>query len=187
MTPYEALSYKLLSLKLINSINRFQPMTNGTIITRIQDAIVMGSEIVESAQNEVMWLAPRPTLVYASQFGIIEKFQTLIQKGVTVRGISDLSYVYIDTVRELLDIGQNVRHFEKYQGVFMVLGDGRKSISTISVDAENLSIDDPVVAFWCEDPTYIEYLTSTFELVWEQAIPAAQRIEELLKEGPPDT
>jgi hypothetical protein len=27
---------------------------------------------------------------------------------------------------------------------------------------------------------------STFELVWEQAVPAAERIEELLKEGPPD-
>jgi hypothetical protein len=26
---------------------------------------------------------------------------------------------------------------------------------------------------------------STFELLWEQAVPAAQRIEELLKEDPP--
>ena len=31
-----------------------------------------------------------------------------------------------------------------------------------------------------------DYLVSTFELLWEQSIPAAQRIEELLKEGPLD-
>jgi len=35
------------------------------------------------------------------------------------------------------------------------------------------------------DSTYIEYLISTFELLWNRAVPAAQRIEELLKEGPP--
>ncbi|MGB8310241.1 MAG: hypothetical protein WCE81_00035 [Halobacteriota archaeon] len=39
---------------------------------------------------------------------------------------------------------------------------------------------------WCDDTTYAAYLISTFELLWEQAIPAAQRIEELLKEGHPD-
>ncbi len=175
-----------MSLKLINSVN-YSPvmMANGTIITSVKDAIAIGSEIVESAENEVIWLAPRPTLVYASQFGITEKFKTLIQKGGHVRGIVDFSYLYIDTVRELLDIGQSVRHSEKYQGVFMVVGDKRKSISSISVDGESLSIDDPVVALWSEDPTYAEFLMSTFELLWEQAIPAAQRIEELLKEVPP--
>jgi len=36
-----------------------------------------------------------------------------------------------------------------------------------------------------DDPTYIKYLVSTFELLWKLAIPAAQRIEELLKEGAP--
>jgi len=36
-----------------------------------------------------------------------------------------------------------------------------------------------------DDPAYAAYLMSTFELLWEQAIPAAQRIEELLKEVPP--
>jgi len=158
-------------------------MTDGTVIENVKDTIALGSEIVESAENEIMWIAPRPKLVYASQFGIIEIFKTLIQNGVRVRGISDLSYLYIDTVHELLDIGQDVRHFEKYQGVFIIVVDGRKSISTISVNAENLSIDDHVVALWSDDPTHAEYLMSIFETAWEQAIPTAQRIEELLKEG----
>jgi len=58
-------------------------------------------------------------------------------------------------------------------------GTERESISTMSVDVQSLSIDTPVVALWSDDPTYAEYLTSTFEIVWEQSVPAAQRIEEL--------
>ncbi|HXY88916.1 MAG TPA: hypothetical protein VEG44_10780, partial [Candidatus Acidoferrales bacterium] len=61
-----------------------------------------------------------------------------------------------------------------------------ESISSMSVDAKSLSVDTPIVALWSEDPTYAEYLVSAFEMAWEQAIPAAERIEELLKEGPPN-
>jgi hypothetical protein len=69
----------------------------------------------------------------------------------------------------------------------MLVGDRKESISSISIDAESLSIDTPVVALWSwsDNPTYAEYLMSTFETAWEQSVPAAQRIEELLKEGPP--
>jgi ATP-dependent protease HslVU (ClpYQ) peptidase subunit len=84
-----------------------------------------------------------------------------------------------------LDAGQDVRHFDKHQEIFMVIAD-KKSISTISVNAESLSIDTPIVALWSDNPSYAKYLMSTFEMAWEQSIPAAQQIEELLKEGPPD-
>jgi len=84
-----------------------------------------------------------------------------------------------------LDNGVEVRHFPQYQGIFMLVGDGRESISSVSIDVRSLSIDTPVVALWSDDPTYAEYLMSIFETTWEQAIPAAERIEELLREGPP--
>jgi hypothetical protein len=160
-------------------------MTDGTIIQSVTDAIAVISQIVESAENEVAWLVPRPSLVYAPQFGIIEKSKILIQSGVCIQGIVDFSYPYIDIIRQLLDAGQDVRHFDKYQGIFMVVAD-KKSISSMSVNRESFSIYTPIVAFWTEDPTYAEYLMSNFETAWDQAIPAAQRIEELLKEGPPD-
>jgi len=67
----------------------------------------------------------------------------------------------------------------------MVVAD-KESISSINVDFKNLWLDTPIVALWSNDPTYADYLMSTFELAWEQAVPAAQRIEELLKEGPPN-
>jgi hypothetical protein len=159
-------------------------MTDGTIITSVTDAIAVISQIVESAQNEVVWLVPRPSLAYALQYNIIENSKVLTQRGVRIRGIVDFSHPYIDIIRKLLDAGQDVRHSDKYQAVFMVVAD-TKSISSMGIDAESLSLDTPVVALWSDDPTYAEYLMSNFETAWEQAVPATQRIEELLKEGPP--
>ena len=66
----------------------------------------------------------------------------------------------------------------------MLVGDEKESISTMTVNAHNVSIDAPVVALWSDNPAYAEYLMSTFETAWEHAVSAAQRIEELLKEGP---
>jgi hypothetical protein len=160
-------------------------ITDGTIITNITDAIAIVSQILESAENEVIWLVPRASLPYALRYNIIEKSKPLIQSGVRMRGIADFSYPYIDMLQKLLYAGQDVRHFSKYKGIFMVVAD-KKSISSMSIDVENLSLDTPIVALWNDDSTYTEYLMSTFELAWEQAVPAAQRIEELLKEGPPN-
>lgn len=101
-----------------------------------------------------------------------------------MRGIADFSYQYINEVQEWLDDGIDVRYYPQYQGMFMLVGDERKSISSMSIDVERLSVNTPVVALWSDEPTYAEYLTSTFETVWEQSVPAGQLIEELLKEGP---
>ncbi|HXY87090.1 MAG TPA: hypothetical protein VEG44_01480, partial [Candidatus Acidoferrales bacterium] len=60
------------------------------------------------------------------------------------------------------------------------------SISAISADINHVSLNEPLSAIWTHDLTYADYLASTFELLREQAIPAAQRIDELLKEGPPE-
>ena len=160
-------------------------MADGTIITSVTDALAICSNIIESANNEVVYLSPPSLLVLASQFSLREKTKMLIQKAGRVRGIADFSYQYIEEMREILDIGTDVRHVDQYQGIFMLVGDRKESISSMSIDVESLSIDTPLVALWSDDPTYAEYLMSTFEIAWEQSVPAAQRIEELLKEGPP--
>ncbi len=161
-------------------------MANGTIITSVTDVLAICSSIIESANNEIVYLSPPSLLVLASQFSLSEKTKRLIQRGGGARGIADFSHPYIKEIRDSLDNGEDMRYFPQYQGTFMLVGDRQESISSINVDAESLSIDTPVVALWSDDSTYAEYLMSTFELAWERAVPAAQRIEELLKEGPLD-
>ncbi len=160
-------------------------MANGTIITSVTDVLAIGSSIIDSANNEIVYLSPPSLLVLASKFGLSEKTKRLVQRGGVARGVADFSYPYINEIRDSLDNGEDIRYFPQYQGTFMLVGDREESISSMNVDAESLSIDTPVVALWSDDSTYAEYLTSTFELAWEQSVPAAQRIEELLKEGSP--
>jgi hypothetical protein len=159
-------------------------MANETIITTVTDVLAIGLSIIESANNEVVYLSPPSLLVLASQFSLAEKSKLFIQKGGRVRGIADFSYPYIKEIQQRLDTGADVRYFPQYQGTFMLVGDRKESISSMSIDAESLSIDTPVVALWSDNAIYAEYLVSTFDLAWEQSVAAVQRIEELLKAGP---
>jgi hypothetical protein len=159
-------------------------MTDGTIITSVTDGLAVCTSIVESAKEDVVYISPPSLLVLGSQFGLREKTERFIQNGGRLRGIADFSYQYIDEMRELLDMGTDLRHFPQYQGVLMIVGDRRESVSSMGVAAKRFSIDSPIVLLWSDDPTYAEFLVSAFETTWEQAVPAAQRIEELLREGP---
>jgi len=52
------------------------------------------------------------------------------------------------------------------------------------INIEALSLDDQVVAFWSEAPTYAEYLLSHFDQAWAQGVDAQEQIRELLEQGP---
>ena len=90
-------------------------MADGTIITSITDALAVCTSMVESTNNEVVYISPPSLLILGSQFGLHEKIKTLVQKRGRVRGIADFSYQYIGEMRELLDIDTDVRHFPQYQ------------------------------------------------------------------------
>jgi len=159
-------------------------MTSGTIIESVKDAIAVASTILEFAEKEVCWLVPAPLLVLAAHFNLNDKSRVLMQKGGHERGITEISPLYVELVSELIDIGINVRHVEHYSGAFMVVGDGRQSISAIDVNVEDLSLDDKIVAFWTENPDYAAYLLSSFDKTWAEATDAQKRIQELSEDGP---
>jgi hypothetical protein len=138
-------------------------MARGTIVKSIKDAIAVASTIIESAEREIAWLVPAPMLAIGAPYNIDEKSKVLIQKGGRARAITSISPPYVETVRQHLDFGEDVRHVEKYDGVFFLIGDKTQSISSIHVNAEDLSVDDTIVAFWSQDPTYAGYLLSNFE------------------------
>jgi hypothetical protein len=85
-------------------------------------------------------------------------------------------------VRELLQIGEQVRHIDKH-GVMFVVFDRKHSMTAISNPAR-VSLNAPMAALWTDDPNYAEYLAATFEMLWKQSVPADQRIKELLEGSP---
>jgi hypothetical protein len=159
-------------------------MAKGTIIKSVKDALAVGSSIIESAKNEIVWLLPPAMVVFAAQYSIAKKSKNLIENGGHIRSIFQISPQYAELAQSLLDIGENIRHVDQYEGVFFLVGDKKQSISSMHVNVEALSLDDQVVAFWSEAPTYAEYLLSHFDQAWAQGVDAQERIRELLKQGP---
>jgi hypothetical protein len=151
-------------------------MVRETIIDTVKDAIAVASTVIESAERELAWLLPAPMLVMGAQYNI--KSKGLIQKGGRVRGITTISPPYVETVRELLDTGVDMRHLENYTGSFMLIADRSQSISSIYLNVEDLSLDDKIVAFWTDDADYAEYLLANFETVWAESTDAQKRIHE---------
>jgi hypothetical protein len=128
--------------------------------------------------------APKHGLAGASLVGINDVVRGLVQRGGSVRGVTDISYAEIELAQELLDVSEEVRHFAGYRGMFYAVFDKKYCLSAIKIDIRRLSVNEPASMLYVDDPTYADYLGSTFELLWEQAVPANLRIAELLKQGP---
>ena len=155
------------------------------ILKSVREIVTVSISSLTSAEHELLFVVPADMLVIASLYGINEESKKLIECGGRVRGISDISYTYIEPAQELLNIGEDIRHYDQYQGLFFGVIDRQICFSSINADISRISLDEPSILLWTTDPIYAEYLASTFEMLWERSVPAAQRIEELLKEGPP--
>jgi hypothetical protein len=159
-------------------------MAKGTIIESVKDALAVGSSLVESATNEIVWLLPPALLVLAAQYSIHDKTRTLIERGGRVQGMFCISSPYVELARSLLDVGQDIRHIDHHEGVFFLVGDKKQSISSLHISPEDISLDDRIVAFWSVDPSYAEYLLSDFESGWRQSVDAREIIKRLTEQSP---
>ena len=140
-----------------------------------------------SVEKELLFIIPGEMCGFLSLYISVDeskKFTDWMERGGHVRGITDISYPIIEGVQMLLDNGARLRHYDNYRGIYFSVADRKHCLSAINTDARSYSLDEPVKTLWSDDPNYANHLVSTFELLWEQSVPAAQRIEELLKEGP---
>jgi hypothetical protein len=77
---------------------------------------------VTSIKEELLYVVPDHMLVIASLFGINEEVKNLVDNGGNARGISDITYSSIEAAQEILDIGEDLRHYDQYAGVFWRVG-----------------------------------------------------------------
>ncbi|MCJ7762989.1 hypothetical protein MUP38_06005, partial [Candidatus Bathyarchaeota archaeon] len=89
-------------------------MAKGTIIESVKDALAVGSNIIESAKSEIVWLLPLSIVIFAAQYGIPNKSKTLIEHGGHIKSIFHISSQYVELAQSLLDIGENLRHLDQY-------------------------------------------------------------------------
>ena len=153
------------------------------ILKTMRDVLTVTLNNLASIEKEWIAVVP-PILTVFSSLYVIEEDKKFIDRGGKIRFITDITHQYIELVQQHLDIEIEAHHLDKYMGILFCVFDRKISMSAISGDIKRVSLDEPVSVLWTDDPVYAEYLLSTFELLWKQSMPAAQRIEELLTEGP---
>jgi len=84
-----------------------------------------------------------------------------------------------------LDFGEDLRQYDCYGALYFAVVDAKLCVSAINVDMNRISLNEPVSLLWTDDATYADYLTATFEVLWEKSIPGAEQIQKLLARGPP--
>ena len=154
------------------------------ILKRAGDAVTMAISTLNSIEKEWIAVIPAILTIFSSLYNL-EDDKKFIDRGGKIRFITDITYPYVELIQKHLDMEMEVKHLDKYRGILFFVFDKKISMSAINADLKRVSLNEPVSVLWTDDSTYAEYLASTFEILWEQAVPGAQRIEELLKEGPP--
>jgi sugar-specific transcriptional regulator TrmB len=174
-------------LQELSKQHRFRPSDEFftfKILKRTGDVVTTKLSILNSTEKEWFAVVPAILTVFSSLF-FVEDDKKFLDRGGTIRFITDITHPYVEVVQQHLDMGMEVRHFDKYSGLIFCVFDRKISITAINTDLKRVSLNESVSALWTDDPTYAQYLAHTFKWLWEQAAPAEQRIGELLKEGPP--
>jgi sugar-specific transcriptional regulator TrmB len=167
---------------------RFRPsddVATFKIVKSIKDVLGAALPVFLSAEKEFLWVVNREGVEFSAAFGILEAEKEFIERGGQCRGITDVTYRIIDVIRYHLDIGADVRHIGDYRGTYFGIFDKKYCFSAINIDIQHLKLNEPLSMLYTDDPVFADYLVSTFEMFWKQAVPAEERINELLKEGSP--
>ncbi|MGZ4846748.1 MAG: TrmB family transcriptional regulator [Halobacteriota archaeon] len=167
---------------------RFRPSDEvGTfkMLKTIKEIASAAIPVVLHTNEEFMWVAPEEGLQFASLFGINSVVQELTERGGHTRGITDIPFRAISLVQEVIDTGVETRHLEGYHGLFYGVFDRKYCMQAINIDVKHMRLDEQATMLYADDPVYATYLVNTFELLWQQSIPAEERIQELLKQGNP--
>ncbi len=178
------------ALEELSREQRFRPsdeVSTFKIIKNIKEMVSVAGSITIGTQKEVLVVSPLEIIAIASQFGIIDDVSKMIERGVTFKMLTDIPYSGIGFIKEAMAVGEEIRHLGGYRGIYFCTLDRKVCLHGINLDIRHLALTEPIAMLYTDDPTYADYLAHTFEMLWQQATPAAQRVEELEKQGPPLT
>jgi len=158
-------------LQELSKAERFRPsdeVSTFKILKSAKEVLTVSLSTLASAEKEWVAVIPPLVTVFSSLF-VIEDDKEFIGRGGRIRFITDITYPYIESIREHLEAGMEVRHFDKYSGVLFFAFDRKICLNAINVtDLKRVSLSEPVSVLWTDDRAYAQYLTSTFELLWQQ-------------------
>jgi hypothetical protein len=125
---------------------------------------------LNSTEEEWLMVCP-PILSLVGSLFTLEETKEFIDRGGVMKFITDISYPYLESMQQYLDIGAEARHFEQYRGIMFGVFDRKICGSFMNIGIGRVSLDEPISMLWTDDPAYVRYLVSTFEILWQQSVP----------------
>ncbi|MGZ4848918.1 MAG: TrmB family transcriptional regulator [Halobacteriota archaeon] len=168
---------------------RFSPsdeVSTFKIIKSGKELLTISLPLVSALEKEWVSVSSSSIFVICSQLGIFPLVKELVDRGGKARAVvADLVYSTIPALQEGIETGAEIR-YSGHEGESFVVLDKKISISGIGWETSLTSrAASFVTALWTDDPGHARRLTNTFEQLWEHSIPVEERIEALLKDGPP--
>ena len=152
-----------------------------SVVTNMKDLIATSSSIVDAAQTSIVWCAPSSVLNLFISCGVFKSSKTFLERGGSMRGITEISASSAGPTLQLVQAGAAIRQAPQPLRAFILVGDARESISALQIDPERISLAMLIAAFWTDDVTYAAWLLDRFEAEWMQSIDGEERMRELIK------
>jgi sugar-specific transcriptional regulator TrmB len=144
------------------------------LVKGVHEVLAVGSRMIaESESTFAMVLRPQ-ALPKLAHFGLIDEWKQAALRGTRIRIITDAIPANLAALNELKGTIE-VRCYEDYAGVFFWVIDEKETVTVLATARDRAPLTHS--AFWTNSPEYAGYLTSFFELIWEQSIAVEERIK----------
>jgi sugar-specific transcriptional regulator TrmB len=150
------------------------------VIKGRSNTLAIMEQLVNTAEARIIFISSLTGISILSTSGILEHSISAVERGVRVRFVTEILPRNISSVREALAGGIEVRHYDSYAGMRYLVADTRESLTTITFDALRHGKDASDTAFWTNSPEFAQYLEASFELLWNDGVDAAQRVDAVL-------
>lgn len=150
------------------------------VIKGRSNTLAVMEQLVKTAEARIIFISSLIGISILSTSGILEHCINAVERGVRVMFVTEILPRNISSVREALAGGIEVRHYDNYAGMRYLVADTRESLTTITFDALRHGKDASDTAFWTNSPEFAQYLESSFEILWNDGVEAAQRVDAVL-------
>ena len=152
-----------------------------TVVTGIDEIIKARVRMIRDAQVSLD-LCTVPEFVYNYVIPKLgQEYSDAISRGVRARIIYDIRENGILYCKELIDLGFEVRHLPNVGGMFSLSEKGILAGAS-STDGQ---LQEDTKAIFSDFPDFVKQHQSMFETLWNTAVPASERLMEILGKGQP--
>ena len=144
------------------------------LVKGVHQVLTVGSRMIaESESTFAMVLRPQ-ALPKLAQFGVIDEWKEAALRGIRMRIITDAIPTNLAALNDLKGTIE-VRCYEDYAGIHFFVNDEKETVTVLATATDRAPL--PNSALWINSSEYAGYLTSFFDVIWEQSIAVEERIK----------